>query len=75
MAWREIRESSVADFVNHIAGRMGALYDRPFRAQLYDAVFSNGDKPVRFAGVTYTGPMLLDLYRASKREGLSLATG
>lgn len=69
LAWREIRERSVIDFVNAIAGKFGALYSRQLRDQLYGAVFSNGDEPARWAGVTYTGLMLLDLYRTAMREG------
>jgi hypothetical protein len=66
--WREIVDTSIADFVNTVAGRMDALYDRTLRAQLYNMVFSNGETRVVQRGVSYTGEQMFNFYRAAKRD-------
>jgi len=66
--WRDIRDRSVADFVNVVSSALEARYNRKFREQLYEAVFSNGLAPVRWGAATHTGPMLLALYYRGKKE-------
>lgn len=60
--WANIRSRSTFEFVNKVAAFMGAPQDRAVRQMLYDAVFSDGSKPVRYQGIAYTGPMLLSMY-------------
>lgn len=71
-AWRDIRNRSIIDFVNGVSKDLGARTNRKLREQLYDVVFSNGMTTVSWEGVSYTGPMLLDLYRSARREAQSL---
>ena len=66
--WRDIRERSVAEFVNDVSKHLGAAQDRGLRQQLYDVVFANGERNARWQGVTYTGPMLLDMHRRARRD-------
>lgn len=67
-AWRDIRERSVVDFVNTVARSFDAFMNRTLRKELYDVAFSNGLSVVRWNGVNYTGPLLLDLYRRTQQE-------
>lgn len=66
--WSNIRGRSVLEFVNKVSACMGAPTDRSLRQQLYDTVFADG-QPIRYNGVTYTGPMMLSMYYRNEVGG------